>query len=129
MSIGQIVLYGILVLIALLMARRYALGRLIVQYSTADVAKKIRDRRDVVLLDVRTPAERQHRSIKGSMHIPMHELRTRAEELEKHRNKEVICYCASGSRSLSAAALLRKRGFNAANMKGGIAEWNLRDLQ
>jgi len=128
MSAGQIAVYGILIFLAVLIGRRYWLGRSIPQYTAADVAVRMREKAKVVLLDVRTPAERQHRSISGSMHIPMHELRARAAELDKHRNKEVICYCASGSRSLSAAAMLRKWGLKAANMKGGIAEWNLRDL-
>lgn len=77
-----------------------------------------------VLLDVRTNAERERKSIKGSLHIPLHELGRRMEELEKHKSKEIICYCQSGSRSFSAAARLKKFGFTVANMNGGISEWN-----
>ena len=77
-----------------------------------------------VLLDVRTTGERQRGCIKGSLHIPLHELGRRTDELGKHRNKEVICYCQSGNRSTAAAARLKKEGFTVANMKGGISEWN-----
>ena len=49
---------------------------------------------------------------------------TNDDELEKYKNKEIICYCRSGNRSLNSASLLKKHGFNSANMKGGIVTWN-----
>jgi rhodanese-related sulfurtransferase len=128
-STGQIALYIVLGLIGLLMLRRFWRARGIPQHSAAVVAGKIKDRAAIVLIDVRTAGERERQSIRGSIHIPMHELRRRADELEKHRKKELICYCASGSRSLSAAGALRKRGFDAANMKGGMAAWNRQEPQ
>jgi rhodanese-related sulfurtransferase len=77
-----------------------------------------------VLLDVRRDAERQMGTIHGSAHIPLHELSGRTAELKKFGTKEIICFCQSGSRSLSAAAQLRKLGFPASSMEGGIGEWN-----
>ena len=79
---------------------------------------------DVILLDVRTDAERAAGSIPGSLHIPLQELRQRIAELKKYGNREIICFCQSGNRSGTAAHLLRKQGLKSANMKGGIAEWN-----
>jgi len=76
------------------------------------------------MLDVRTARERSYRSIPGSLHIPLHELNARMKELERYRSKEIICYCASGSRSISAALRLKKAGFNVANLEGGLATWN-----
>lgn len=99
------------------------------QYSPREVADLMKQAGTAILLDVRTSAERQRQMIKGSMHIPLHELMRRSGELEKHKNKEVICYCQSGNRSLSAASKLRKSGFTVANMKGGIAEWNSSGLR
>ena len=78
----------------------------------------------MVLLDVRTRGERAAQHIQGSLHIPLHQLEKRIDELQKHQNKEIICYCQTGSRSLSAAIRLKKHGFTVANLKGGIAEWN-----
>ena len=83
----------------------------------------------IVLLDVRTTGERQSKSIKGSIHVPLHEIRRRADEFKKYGAKEIVCYCASGSRSVSATATLKKLGYNAANMKGGIAEWSFSGLK
>ncbi|MBI5464507.1 MAG: rhodanese-like domain-containing protein, partial [Ignavibacteriales bacterium] len=76
------------------------------------------------LLDVRTDSERQLGTIRGSVHIPLHHIVRRIEELEKHKAKEIICFCQTGNRSVSAALLLKRRGFKVANLVGGMAEWN-----
>jgi rhodanese-related sulfurtransferase len=81
-----------------------------------------------VLLDVRTAAERKHGSISGSMHIPLHELAAKMKTLERHKSRELIVYCASGSRSRTAAAQLKKAGFSSANLKGGFGAWNFSNL-
>jgi rhodanese-related sulfurtransferase len=127
MSAEQVLLYGVVGLIGLFMARRFFLVRSVPHYSAGEVAEMIRKREAIVLLDVRTAREHEQRAIRGSLHIPAHELRGRAGEMEKHRSSEIICYCASGSRSLSAAGMLRKLGYKAANMRGGMAEWNSQD--
>jgi rhodanese-related sulfurtransferase len=129
MPTPQVILYVLMALLAALYLRRWLLLRGLKQYSPREVAEAMKQPGSKVLLDVRTAAERQRNSIKGSTHIPLHELGRRIEELNKHKNKEVICYCQSGNRSVSAAAQLRKSGFTVANMKGGIAEWNSSGLQ
>jgi rhodanese-related sulfurtransferase len=46
------------------------------------------------------------------------------KELERFKEKPVIVSCATGNRSGSAAAVLRKHGFtNVVNLAGGIAAW------
>ena len=118
-----------MVLLATLYIRRWLLLRGMKQYSPREAAEAMKQAGSKILLDVRTAAERQRNSIKGSIHIPLHELGRRIEELNRHKNKEVICYCQSGNRSVSAAARLKKSGFTVANMKGGITEWNSSGLQ
>jgi adenylyltransferase/sulfurtransferase len=93
------------------------------EYSASEVLKRMNDD-SVVLLDVRTLEERNHKHIKGSLHIPVSELSQKLKMLKKYRQKEIICYCHSGSRSFMATLLLTKNGFQAANMKGGMIEWN-----
>jgi rhodanese-related sulfurtransferase len=124
----QLIIYGVLALLIFLYVRRMLLLRSLKNYTPAEIAEKLKTN-DVVLLDVRTAMERQRSSINGSVHIPLHELRTRADELKKYKGKEIVCFCASGNRSISAAATLNKLGFSAANMKGGIAEWRLSGLR
>lgn len=124
MTSSQIVLYGLIAVVVFLYARRLFLLRSIPHYSPAEAASRTKSGPRLLFLDVRTEQERSGQHINGSMHIPLQELRGRLGELEKHKDKEILCYCRSGNRSLSAAALLRKHGFAAANMKGGMTEWN-----
>ena len=124
MTMTQIILYGLILLILTLYVRRWFQQRGLKSYSPEEVADLMKQSNSHVLLDVRTNGERQRRSIKGSIHIPLHELARRINDLEKYKNKEIICYCQSGTRSISAAARLKKSGFIVANMNGGISEWN-----
>ncbi len=125
---SQIVLYSILAGLILLYVRRMLRLRSLTNYSALEVAERLKAN-SIVLLDVRTASERQSKTIKGSIHVPLHEIRRRVDELKKYGSKEIVCYCASGSRSISAVATLQKLGLKAANMKGGIAEWNFSGLK
>ena len=127
MTATQAILYAfILLIIALYFRRRLQLRGLTI-YPPKEVAERMKQPGSPILLDVRTRAERARKSIKGSIHIPLHELGRRIEELEKHRNREIVCYCQSGNRSIPAAARLKKAGFTVASMSGGIAAWNYSD--
>lgn len=124
MTTNQIVLLVFAALIGFLYLKKFLSTRGIVQYEPDEAATKLKGNRNLILLDVRTPKERKEQSIKGSIHIPLYELGTRSDELLKYKDKEIICYCRSGNRSLTAAAKLKKKGFNSANLKGGIIRWN-----
>ena len=104
--------------------KKVLLSRNVKTYTTYEAKDKIKENLNVILLDVRTIAERNRQSIKGSFHIPLQELGRRADELNRFKDKEIICYCQSGNRSLVADGKLKKMGFNSANMRGGIAKWN-----
>jgi rhodanese-related sulfurtransferase len=129
MTTTQIVLYLIIAVTVIAWVRRFLLARGVQQYSPREIAERLKVGGTVVLLDVRTAAERRSGHIRGSIHIPLDELRGRIGELTRYRSSEVICYCQSGNRSVTAAALLRKNGFAAGNLKGGIAEWNFSGLK
>ncbi len=118
----QLFFYLILGFIAFLYVKKKWSARGLKNYSSAEVKERIKS--GSILLDVRTARERSSRSISGSIHIPLHELGSKLNDLERHRSKEIICYCASGSRSVSAAAVLKKAGFDAANLNGGITAWD-----
>ena len=79
-----------------------------------------------VIVDVRTKAERQAAHIPGSTHLPLDELRDRAGTLP--RDKTIICQCASGMRSASAAKQLTGQGFTTLNLNGGIGGWQAAGL-
>jgi rhodanese-related sulfurtransferase len=125
MTGSQIVLWVIIALIVGYFVKRYLKIRSINQYTPAEAAAKMKNSLNVVFLDVRTKQERAGGSIKGSLHFSLQELRFKINELEKYKGKEIICYCRSGNRSLAAATILKKHGFSAASLRGGIGSWNL----
>ena len=128
MSTSQIIIYGVLALFILFYVRRWWTTRSISRYSPQQANDRVKQG-GTILLDVRTNGERSSNHIKGSLHIPLKELARRTDELTRHKDKEIICYCQSGNRSLVAAAQLKKLGFKVADMTGGIADWNFSHLQ
>ena len=76
------------------------------------------------LLDVRRPEESEIATLGGTV-VPLPELPDRFEELEAHKNEDIIIYCRSGSRSGQATAFLQSVGFsNVRNLKGGVLAWS-----
>ncbi len=128
METQQIILFGILLIAAAFYFQRWRRNKLIPQYEPKEVEILIKQSIRAVLLDVRTKEERSRQSIRGSLHIPLAHLSARLAELNSFKEKEIICYCQSGRRSASAAQILYRNGFKSANMKGGIAAWNLDSL-
>ena len=124
---SEIVFYAVMAILVLVSVRRFIVHRSITHYSVPEVAERIQTNRGVFLLDVRTEKEWRQGHLKGAHHIPLHELARRSSELDKHKNREIICYCQTGNRSISAALRLKRLGFLTASMKGGIAEWNFQN--
>ena len=76
------------------------------------------------LIDVREQWEYDLAHVEPSLLIPMSELHTRVQELEREQPVAVICH--SGIRSAQVAAWLRHLGFRrVANISGGIDAWSL----
>ncbi len=83
--------------------------------------KKPQDKLDII--DVRQPAEYERGHIAGARHMPLSTLADQADKLDT--SKTVITYCQRGVRSRSAAALLKRMGFeDIFSMTGGIEAWN-----
>lgn len=75
-----------------------------------------------VLLDVREPREYEYCRIAGSINIPMHDVPSRLNELDKQRDIIVICH--HGMRSASVVELLEHFKFpSVTNLTGGVAAW------
>ncbi len=87
--------------------------------------QKERDR--IILLDVRNPDElKTDGKIPGSLLIPLNQLPNKIDKLDK--NKKILVYCRSGTRSVSASRLLSSLGFKVYNIKGGINNWKSENL-
>ncbi len=72
---------------------------------------------DAVLLDVRSVGEHERWNIRGSLLIPLPQLRERLGELPG--DKQVYVYCRSGFRSYLAYRILVQHGFRAKTLSGG----------
>lgn len=78
---------------------------------------------DVVVLDVRPPAEYAAGHIEGAVNVPNNELAARLAELP--RDRDVVAYCRGRYCVLApqAVRLLRDHGFRARLLNGGMPEW------
>ena len=77
----------------------------------------------MVFVDVRRPDEVKAAKIKGTLHIPLHQLEARLTELPK--DKQIIFHCHHGNRSRFATIMLLCNGFtDVKNMVGGIDAWS-----
>ena len=64
---------------------------------------------DVVILDVRSPAEYMKSMVPGALTIPIDTLRERLDELPK--DKTIVAYCQAANRNLMAYRMLTENGF------------------
>jgi monothiol glutaredoxin len=91
------------------------------QITAQELKNKLNAEKDILLIDVRGPEERESASIEGA--VPWSdEMMAHVETLPK--DAEVIFHCAGGGRSQSLAEMFRSRGYtNLYNVKGGINAW------
>lgn len=75
-----------------------------------------------MLVDVRTDEEAARGIIHSALHIPLHTLPLRTEELEGEN--PLVFYCHSGIRSAQACSYLANQGRkNIFNLRGGVLGW------
>ncbi len=75
-----------------------------------------------VVLDVRSPNERESGAIEGSLHVPLNHLRERADELPPQGR--LVIYCGSGYRSSIAVSILEQAGWkDTQDLVGGFTAW------
>ncbi len=93
--------------------------------------EKLDSGEDVFILDVRTQEEYDAWRLSYDKHdktplIPIDRLfmsqKTIAEKIPK--DKEVICLCAHGNRSMMAAQMLSSMGYKVKSVRGGMVAWN-----
>ncbi|HFQ61777.1 MAG TPA: rhodanese-like domain-containing protein [Epsilonproteobacteria bacterium] len=77
---------------------------------------------NVSLLDVRTIPEYKEGHLRDATLIPVDALANNLSMLKNVKNKKIIVYCRSGSRSIVASRILEKNGFTPLNVNGGIIQ-------
>jgi rhodanese-related sulfurtransferase len=76
-----------------------------------------------VFIDVREPHEYQAFNL-GAQLIPLGIIPVRLQDLEAHKNDEIVVHCRSGARSGQAAVFMAAHGFtNVRNVEGGVLAW------
>jgi sulfur dioxygenase len=102
---------------------------------TAEQARDLIARRDIVLIDLRERTEREkHGVIPGSLHAPYPDLQGNIQaggmlhELANATNKRLMFYCAFGERSAMAVQAAQDAGLaTACHVHGGIDAWKKAD--
>ncbi len=74
------------------------------------------------LVDVRSPGEFAATHLDGARNIPVSEIGRRTRELGD-KDKPVIVYCASGTRSAMAKRTLKSAGFREVYNLGSMHNW------
>lgn len=92
------------------------------EIDSESLRQRLTDGEEVLLVDIRTPAEIAQGAIPDAVLMPMHLIPLRLSELPKDR--EVVLYCRSGARSYQACAYLMQQGYDRVlNLRGGIIAW------
>jgi rhodanese-related sulfurtransferase len=107
---------------------RNKLDGLMDSVNPRDVWNMIQDKKDFVLLDVRTPSEYRQQRLNDAVFIPLASLRSRFVELNKDR--PIVAFCNYSLRAYEAAIILKHQGFKDVRvLDGGIEMWPYEKMQ
>lgn len=84
-----------------------------------DELKKLLEKDNTVLIDVRTKEEYESGNIEKSINIPLDEI----DSIKIKKNKNIVVYCRSGVRSETAANKLIEMGYTRVYDFGSIDNW------
>jgi rhodanese-related sulfurtransferase len=93
----------------------------IISITPKEVFEIIENKEEYIIVDVRTKEEFVGGHLEEALLLPVQELEGRLDELPK--DKPIIVYCRSGSRSRTAAEILVANGFTMVYDMGGISSW------
>ncbi len=96
----------------------------ITEIKADQVQKKIKSSPAPLVVDVREADEWEGGIIPGAVTVPRGLLELEIEDLAPERDREIIAYCAGGTRSALAAKSLKELGYkNVSSMAGGFKAW------
>ena len=103
----------------------YSKGWVLANFKSIDAKQAIyllENDDNVTLLDVRTIQEYKSGHLRDATLIPLQALSQNISMLKQDKDKRIIVYCRTGSRSVSASRILEENGFTPLNVKGGIIQ-------
>jgi rhodanese-related sulfurtransferase len=79
---------------------------------------------DTLIIDVREAPDFVQSHIENAVNTPLSKLSENLKKIAEHKHKPVLIACQNGTRSLSAAKLLTKEGFDQVFViNGGMQAW------
>jgi len=104
----------------------YAFGSGSGQYkniSPQEAKRQLDSGNNIILLDVRTPAEYFETHIPNSILISVDMIDKEAMTRIPNKDTTIFVYCRSGRRSVTASVALVKMGYTSVYNLGGIIDW------
>ncbi len=95
----------------------------LVKNITWEEVEKLTKKEEYYVLDVRTNEEYERGAYENSINIPLDDLRSRLNELDK--SKKYLVNCKTVFRSYIACRILTQNGFNVQNITGGYYFYNI----
>ncbi|MFZ9980912.1 MAG: rhodanese-like domain-containing protein [Cyclobacteriaceae bacterium] len=93
------------------------------EWSPLEVSKKLKVNPSAVILDVRTPEEFSEDHLAGAINMDVNSPDFEKLSAKLDKKKPVYVYCLGGVRSKKAAGILKRNGYQAVSMSGGIKAW------
>ena len=89
--------------------------------SSNELKELIKNNENILLIDVRSEDEFEDINIETSINIPLQDLLYNIDELQDNNDKDIVIYCRSGHKSITACNLLAMEGFDKLyNLEDGI---------
>lgn len=85
--------------------------------STKELAEKLND--PITLLDVRKPEEYRKGHIAKAINRPFNKITD-----YQGKEKELYVICTAGVNSKKAAKILKEKGYDVINVRGGMNQWH-----
>ena len=103
----------------------YNKPRLVENLDAKTFEQNLKDDKDAILIDVRTPMENQTKRIPNSLLIDISNPQFLSEIGKLDKNNNYYLYCHSGSRSFVAGMHMISLGFSkVSHLQSGITGWN-----
>ena len=90
------------------------------QVSRDEAHRLVKD--GAALVDVRTASEFSSGHLPGAINVPVSELQGQLKRLGE-KDKAIVLYCASGTRSMVARTTLKGMGFTKVFNLGSMSRW------
>ena len=92
-----------------------------IDYENAQIIMK--NNKQAVLLDVRSPQEYREGHLPNAINIPLYDIKQKIEKQVPDKEETLIIYFQTGNRSKSAADICSKKGYTSIyNIAGGLDE-------